>query len=115
MLYGPQPSMPASPLAVQLHDARRSGTMCDVVFVADGREFHAHKAVVSARSAVFHSMFGSTFLEARDGRAVIEGVSANAFDKFLEFLYLDHISDWGELELELLQLADRYMVDHLKV
>lgn len=113
-------------LGACLNVARCSGTLCDVVLRAAGKDFPAHKVVLSAASPVFLRMFTGNFVEATGvgsgGKeagtpAVVdvqEVISAVAFEKLLEFLYTGDVVAFDDQEVELLGLADRYMVDKLR-
>ena len=112
-----QPSRPSF-LARSLNDARRDGATCDAVLRVDGKDFPAHKLVLSTASPVFRAMFTAAFTEAASGSVVIEGVSCDVWEAFLLFVYTEELANRppgrrAEL-LDLLQLADRYMVDVLK-
>lgn len=55
-------------------------------------------------------MFTGEFKEKTAERVTIEGVSKEAFSRFLDFLYTEDIGTWEGYELELLDLAERYQV-----
>ncbi|XP_052123288.1 protein maternal effect lethal 26-like isoform X3 [Frankliniella occidentalis] len=99
---------------LHLNRARLQGSHCDVKLVVEGVELAAHRAVLAVRSPVLSSMLTGDFKEAREGRAELVDASRVVVEKFLEFLYTDQIGDWGDSELELLQLADQYMVPELR-
>ncbi|XP_034243026.1 speckle-type POZ protein-like isoform X4 [Thrips palmi] len=116
-------------LGACLHVVRGMGELCDVVLRAAGRDFPAHKVVLSAASPVFLRMFTGDFVEgpggAGEGSAtatasqarvveIKEVFSAAAFEKLLEFLYTGSVADFSDLEVELLGLADRYIVEKLR-
>ncbi|XP_026275544.1 uncharacterized protein LOC113204551 [Frankliniella occidentalis] len=107
---------PPTGVGVGLNKCRLAGTLCDVKLVVDGGvELAAHRAVLAGRSQVLNRMLTGDFKEAREARVELLDFSRAAVEKFLEYLYLDHVEDWdwGGSELELLQLADKYMVREL--
>lgn len=100
-------------LAKDLASMRSTRARADVVFcTAQGTQFHAHRAVLAARSAYFRAMLGVSMRESRsseDSAAQVElgsEVDANSFEVVLKFLYAEPIDmtnnsvDWlGVLEL----------------
>ena len=107
---------PEPNLNLLLNAARLAASpFCDVVLAVAGKDFPAHRAVLGACSAVFETMLLGDFKEAAQGRVEVRDVgSAKVFGKFLQYLYTGDVSDWEGLELELLELAERFMVDSLK-
>ncbi|KAJ1523231.1 hypothetical protein ONE63_001113 [Megalurothrips usitatus] len=104
-----------SALGRALHDKRKAGVGCDVVLAVGDRTFPAHKLILQASSPVFDRMFtGDSFKESREHRVDIKDTSPPVFEKFLELLYLGEVEEWEGHELELLELCDRYLVNHLK-
>lgn len=55
-------------------------------------------------------MFTGQFKESTASTVTIEGVSKQAFSRFLDFLYSEETVDWEGYELELLDLSERYQV-----
>ncbi|KAK3907561.1 Kelch-like protein 3 [Frankliniella fusca] len=105
---------PVPAACLQLNRARLQGAHCDVKLVVEDVELDAHRAVLAARSPVLDKMLSGDFKEAREARVEVVGFSPTAVEKFIEFLYTDHIEDWGKCHLELLRLADMYLVADLK-
>lgn len=118
-VYAAEKLLPAGPqiLGLELETARSQEVFSDVVLRVDGEDIPAHRAVLAARSPVFMRMLQSGFKEDREGLVKIEGVTAALFRKFVAYLYrgeLNEEEDWKGCEVDLLELADRYMVDPLK-
>ncbi|KAJ1531420.1 hypothetical protein ONE63_000101 [Megalurothrips usitatus] len=103
-----------SVLGHALNAERRAGSQCDVVFEVGGQPLPAHRLVVRATCPVFERMFAGEFFREKDGRVEIWDVTRAAFEKFLEFLYTEEVTDWGGCEVDLLELSDRYLVAHLR-
>ncbi|KAG7268174.1 hypothetical protein CRUP_025418 [Coryphaenoides rupestris] len=59
----------------------------DVVISVQGREFPCHRAVLSACSSYFRSMFCNDHRESREMLVEINGILAEAMDSFLSFVY----------------------------
>lgn len=90
----------------------------DVTVLVEGKEFHAHKAVLAARSPVLKSMLSADMLEKKKSRIVMTDVSASAWRQFQNFLYsnsTDMTTDWDFAFLEeMLMLSDKYQINSLK-
>ncbi|KAK3917240.1 Protein maternal effect lethal 26 [Frankliniella fusca] len=106
--------LPVAGAGLHLNQARLQGNLCDVKLVVDGVELPAHRSVLAVRSPVLNNMLTGDYVEAREGRVELVDFSRAAVEKFLEYLYTDQIQDWGDMELDLLQLADKYMVPKLR-
>lgn len=105
------------PLCLELNSARLRDDFGDgqrVVLRADGGQLPAHRLVLASTSPVFHNMLKGDFKEAKEGSVDFTGVPEKVAEKFLEFLYLGHVEDMAGLELEVLALADKYLVKELK-
>ncbi|CAK0813294.1 unnamed protein product, partial [Prorocentrum cordatum] len=67
------------------------GDLADVRFAVEGgaRELRAHSQVLCARSPVFSAMLSErgAWAEGASGALQLEGVSAEALERFLEYLY----------------------------
>lgn len=107
--------------AVHGRDIARSlrvgDVFADVIFVAEGVRFPAHKVIVASRCVHFRSMFNSRMREALQPEIIIEDAGPVAFSRMLEFLYsgsYDSEADDGQLVLQVLSLSDRYMLQGLK-
>ncbi|XP_072025718.1 kelch-like protein 15 isoform X3 [Amphiura filiformis] len=73
-------------LALGLSQLREQGTFCDITIILGNQQFQAHKAVLSASSSYFMSMFTSGFQESKRSEVTIDG-SAESFTQLLEFAY----------------------------
>ncbi|KAL4658941.1 zinc finger and BTB domain-containing protein 7A-like [Arapaima gigas] len=70
-----------------LNEQRLSGQLCDVLLVAQGREFPAHRSVLASCSAYFHKLFTSGAAADRQSVYAIDFVRAEALSALLEFAY----------------------------
>ncbi|XP_030648065.1 kelch-like protein 24 [Chanos chanos] len=66
---------------------RKSGIFTDIVLQVDGCEFPCHRAVLSASSPYFHTMFNSQMLESTQSVIQIQVLSRVAMEDLLNFLY----------------------------
>ncbi|CAB1316691.1 unnamed protein product [Coregonus sp. 'balchen'] len=70
-----------------LNAYRRSGTFTDVVLQVDSSEFPCHRAILSAGSIYFRTMFNGQLLESRQQLVRIQGVGASTMETVLNFVY----------------------------
>ena len=76
-----------SHLASGLNQFREEGTFCDVTIIVENEHFKAHKAVLSASSTYFRSMFTLGFQESKSSEVTIHEGSAKSFNQLLKFAY----------------------------
>ena len=88
------------------------GVMTDVEFQVGPTKFYAHRVIISSRSLVFASMFGSSSVESFTGRIRIDNVDAAVFKEFLYFLYTGTLKSSANSQ-SLLNVAIRYEVETL--
>jgi speckle-type POZ protein len=89
----------------------------DVNFNIGGREFPAHKVILSARSKYFAAMFKHPTKEQSTNQVNIEDIEPEVFQELLRFIYT------GRVPLEKLETmaaalfitADKYLLDELKI
>lgn len=108
------PSSFVADLRRLLHDTNTS----DVCFLVEGREIHAHRAILAVRSEYFQTMlFNGHMRESSDEHIPIEipEMSHRTFSKVLEYLYTDSVGYVSpELGVQLLIASERFMLDRLK-
>uniref|UniRef100_A0AC34G0C4 BTB domain-containing protein n=1 Tax=Panagrolaimus sp. ES5 TaxID=591445 RepID=A0AC34G0C4_9BILA len=85
----------------------------DVTFVIHGKELHAHKLIVTARSPVFKAMIEGPMAPA-DQRHLINDpkISFGDFEIFLQFLYTDELDMEKSRVKALLHLGSFYNVPY---
>ena len=76
-----------SHLASGLNQFREEGIFCDVTIIVENEHFKAHKAVLSASSTYFRSMFTLGFKESKSSEVTIQEGSAESFKQLLKFAY----------------------------
>ncbi|XP_054798059.1 BTB/POZ domain-containing protein At4g08455 [Prosopis cineraria] len=74
----------------------------------------AHKVVLVSRSPVFRAMLENDMEERRSGTIKISDVSYNALRAFVDYLYTAEACLDDQMACELLVLAEKYQVKHLK-
>ncbi len=99
-----------------LHDAATS----DVAFVVEGADLPAHRCILSARCEAFRAMFNSPCREGSTTcadclRVPVHDVTRDAFFCMLSYIYGGSVDVPAELAIEVLGLADRYLLPGLKL
>jgi len=101
-------------------DVLKQEHTADVIFVVEGRELPAHRCILTARCEAFRGMFNSSMREGSRAsgepvRVDVQEVSHAGFEAMLRFIYSGAIHVPEELAVELLGLADRYLLEGLKL
>ncbi|OVA16155.1 BTB/POZ-like [Macleaya cordata] len=94
-----------------------SSFFSDVLLVATDDEsppVPANKAVLVSRSPVFKAMLETEMEESRSGTIKISDVSYNVLRSFIHYLYTAEVPLTEPMACDLLVLAERYQVKHLK-
>uniref|UniRef100_A0A6G1SNG6 Protein roadkill n=1 Tax=Aceria tosichella TaxID=561515 RepID=A0A6G1SNG6_9ACAR len=127
-----QSRVPTCRLPDDLEDIFRSQEFSDVTIYANGREFKAHKAILAARSPMFRGMFSHEMRETKFNRVEVTDVDSDVLEEMLRFIYTGKSTleqrlqskehkDQKEQEkeqhlaVELLQAANKYQLDRLKL
>nr|CAB3483546.1 unnamed protein product [Digitaria exilis] len=95
----------------------------DLSFTIDGETFHAHRAILAARSPVFRAELLGSMAEATMASITLHDIAPATFRAMLRFIYSDALpkdDELGDSPLEemfehLLAAADRYALDRLKL
>ncbi|PQQ02332.1 hypothetical protein Pyn_24398 [Prunus yedoensis var. nudiflora] len=74
----------------------------------------AHKAVLVSRSPVFRAMLENEMEESLSGTIKIGDVSYDALHAFVNYLYIAEVCLDEDMACDLLILAEKYQVQHLK-
>ncbi|KAI4389749.1 hypothetical protein MLD38_001941 [Melastoma candidum] len=74
----------------------------------------AHRAILASRSPVFKAMLENKMEESRSGIIRISEASTEALNVFVSYLYAAEASLNEQMACELLVLAEKYQVKHLK-
>lgn len=87
----------------------------DVKIIIDEKEFLAHKAILAVRSSVFRAMFQNEMIESKQNQVTITDMKPEIFAELLRFIYTDCVQGLDKIALELLQAADKYDLEQLKI
>ncbi|GBM30549.1 TD and POZ domain-containing protein 3 [Araneus ventricosus] len=91
------------------------GFLCDVKLRAGTDTFPVHKLILSARSPVFKSMFGTDMKEKNSGCVNITDVDSQTLRRLLLYIYTDTLDDLEvKTATELYEAADKYSITNLK-
>jgi speckle-type POZ protein len=83
----------------------------DVIFVADGKEFHAHEALVADRCPV---LFMENPRKKQQMNCIEVPEGAQVFKELLRFIYTGKCEDLQSVAQDLLVAAEKYKVSRLK-
>ena len=107
--------IPECKLAEDLGYLHERPSHSDVSLCLQGTEFHAHKAILAARSPVFNAMFGHEMEETRQNRVDIPDVDEETMREVLRFIYTGNTPNLEGMADTLLAAADKYQLERLKV
>lgn len=128
-----QSRVPTCRLPDDLEDLFKTQEFSDVTISASGKEFKAHKAILAARSPMFRGMFSHDMKESKFNRVEVPDVDPDVLSEMLRFIYTgksilearsplkEQTKDPKEQEkeqqlaIELLQAANKYQLDRLKL
>ncbi|XP_044576438.1 speckle-type POZ protein-like [Cotesia glomerata] len=112
------PNVPLSSSKIQiiqdlkeLYNNRESG---DVTINIENKQIKAHKVILMARSPVLAAMFTHDMSEKKSNEVFITDISSDTFEKLLQYIYTDQVSDLDSIAGDLLEAADKYQLQSLK-
>jgi speckle-type POZ protein len=87
----------------------------DVVFNVDGREFPAHKSILSVRCEVLAAMFQDPTKENSTNHVKIEDIEPEVFQELLRFIYTGRLDSttMETMAAKLLIVAEKYVFKEL--
>ncbi|XP_054154775.1 uncharacterized protein LOC128953310 [Oppia nitens] len=98
-------------------DLLMNSEVSDVKFVINGQTIPAIKALMSAKSVVFRSMFSGKWLESGGKPIVIKYTTPEAFKVMIGFIYTEQLMLNNDKDIDhirdVLKLADRYQLKRL--
>ncbi|XP_064386490.1 rho-related protein racA-like [Halichondria panicea] len=89
------------------------GLFSDVCFLVEGVVVPAHRLVLTTRCEVMSAMLSGAFQESTANQISIPDIPLDTFVCFLEYLYTDHAPIEEGNSMEILKLADRYVMSRL--
>lgn len=108
-------SAPLSPLEYFTDSSNTINIKSDVVLVVGPVKFYCHRLLLALVSPVFARMFDGAFKEHDEQEIVLEGKSSESILELLKYIYPQFHGQITNNNIDdFLQLADEYMIDHLK-
>jgi len=92
---------------------RRSGQLCDITIVSNGRQFSAHKVVLAASIPYFHTMFTCGLYEAKQNKIHLDGHDANVLEQVINYAYTGSIKLTQENIFMITNLAAYMQINRL--
>ena len=91
-------------------------TFSDVTLSVHGRQFQAHKCILTSSSKVFSAMFEHHTKETLSNHVEIEDIQPEVFNELLRFIYTGRstLAAMETMAAKLLVAADKYLLDKLK-
>lgn len=110
---------------VQLSESLRELVNCslfsDVKFMVEGREIHAHRAILVVRSSYFRALLSNGMLESRQLESnepiKMDDISFSGFIAMLHYIYTNTFdTSTSPLDMtELIRIGDRFSLNDMKV
>ncbi|CAF0851387.1 unnamed protein product [Rotaria sp. Silwood1] len=108
-------STPLSPLEYFTDSSNTVNIKSDVVLIVGEKKFYCHRLLLTLVSPVFVRMFDGPFKEHNEQEIVLEGKSSESILDLLKYIYPQFNGQITNNNIEaFLQLADEYMIEHLK-
>jgi speckle-type POZ protein len=102
-------------LATQLNKLFEKMQYSDVVFNVDGREFTAHKNILTVRCEVLAAMFQDPTKENSTNHVKIEDIEPEVFQELLRFIYTGRLNSltMEQMAAKLFIAAEKYVLEEL--
>ncbi|KAI1893494.1 hypothetical protein AGOR_G00124300 [Albula goreensis] len=108
MIQLQNPSHPGA-LLQKANQMRLAGTLCDVVILVDGQEFHAHRTVLACTSKMFEILFHRS-----SQHYTLDFLSPKTFHQILEYAYTATLQARAEDLDDLLYAAEILEIEYLE-
>ncbi|XP_046455345.1 speckle-type POZ protein B-like [Daphnia pulex] len=104
-------------VVAELEELFETTKFSDIIFNVRGRQFKAHKSILVARSKYFDAMFEHPTKENLTNRIEVEDVEPAVFHEILRFIYTGKVSEssMGKMPAGILAVADKYLLEQLKM
>ncbi|TKR77315.1 hypothetical protein L596_018312 [Steinernema carpocapsae] len=91
-----------------LNQIRQCGQLCDVVLVAEGQKFSAHRLVLAASIPFFHGMFTTDMSESRKKEIEMKEFDGSTLEQIVNYAYTGKIRVCS-LNVQSIMLAAHYL------
>ena len=98
----------------KLNELRETRILCDTMIRAGGKDFAAHKCVLSAASAYFRALFTSQMKETKSNMVELQEAKSTTFRDVLQFIYTGKVSIDSSNAQDLAMIADYLIIPSLK-
>lgn len=97
-----------------LNDLRNSKLLCDTTIRAEGKEFPAHRCVLSAGSLYFRELFATELGESESNLIELQLLKCTAINEVLEFIYTGEATVNSSNAQDVIVAADYLIIPSLK-
>ena len=97
-----------------LNVLRKSSILCDTTIRAEGKDFTAHRCVLTAASPYFRALFTTDFKENESSLVELEEVKCAALSEVLQFMYTGEAKADSSNAHDLIMLADYLILPSLR-
>ena len=97
-----------------LNDLRNSKLLCDTTIRAEGKEFPAHRCVLSAGSLYFRGLFATELGESESNLIELQLLKCTAINEVLEFIYTGEATVNSSNAQDVIVAADYLIIPSLK-
>lgn len=103
----------SSNLLLQLNTLRQENILTDVSLCSEDTEIPCHRNVLVSSSPYFRAMFCNNFLERRQAKINLKGVTSAILSNIIDYVYTGLISISMDIVLPLMQAASMMYYDRL--
>uniref|UniRef100_A0A0K0EZY8 Speckle-type POZ protein-like (inferred by orthology to a human protein) n=1 Tax=Strongyloides venezuelensis TaxID=75913 RepID=A0A0K0EZY8_STRVS len=107
-------SIPQSKLSLDYGNLYDSSFFYDCVIKVEDKEIKVLKAILAARSPVFHDIFTSASDESQTNIIEIKDFNVEVVEKILIYIYTDEVADIQNMANQMFEIANIYELDGLK-
>lgn len=103
-----------SQLLSSTNEMRKNEVLCDVVLRVQGKDFKAHRSILSAASDYFRGVFTNEMKEEKQTVLEYDDFEPELIDTILNFMYTGEISLSEDIAEDIVAIADYLIIPSLK-